>query len=255
MENEVLDEENGKVAALLSALPRADAPENFEFGVKAKIASGRRPSGVFTFLKVAAPVSLLMLSGVFAVYFYPSGEKIVVQEPAPAGTQGFPASSDTRQAGPVAPAPSPAVIEHPPVVEVNDPNVDRERRTARRPVGNSLDQRLTRQEALKAANVINPPGFQSTPIAGQNSNSAPAPNVSVREVLDVLGVRADFVDGAWTVQSITDNSIAARSGVRPKDVVQSLDDQPLTEKSTLKSGSQTITIRREGKQIKLDLKN
>ncbi len=70
-------------------------------------------------------------------------------------------------------------------------------------------------------------------------------------------MKAEFIDGGWKVRSTTDNSIATRSGVRSDDVIEAIDGRAITEATTLKGGvdGKSLNVRREGKQVKLDLKN
>jgi hypothetical protein len=63
-------EENREVTELLAALPRVEAPANFDFGVKARIAAGgsKGRSALFPFLKVTVPVAILLLIGTLCFY-------------------------------------------------------------------------------------------------------------------------------------------------------------------------------------------
>ena len=108
--------------------------------------------------------------------------------------------------------------------------------------------------------MITAPGFESVTDPDRNVNVANVDagrEIPIREVLEMLGVKADFASGGWTVLSTADNSIAARSGVRSDDVIEAFNDRDLTEGTTLKAGfaGKSLRVRRDGKQVTLDLKN
>ncbi len=74
-----LDAAGGDVAKLLRALPRVDAPENFIFRIKARIAEGSATqSRLLPFLRLAAPLALVVLVGAFVVFYngLPSPDEI-----------------------------------------------------------------------------------------------------------------------------------------------------------------------------------
>ena len=106
---EIGTEENGtEVAELLAALPRVEAPANFNFGVNARIAKGR-PSGrtLFPFLKVAIPLSLLLVIGGL-MFFYatmPGDDQVIVRSDSPG------------------PSPLPVVRRDEPTIRSEVPNV------------------------------------------------------------------------------------------------------------------------------------
>jgi len=60
---EILDTDDAKVAQLLAGLKRVEAPANFEFRLKARLANATPPARSFgfvpTFVKFAAPVALV----------------------------------------------------------------------------------------------------------------------------------------------------------------------------------------------------
>ena len=69
--NELEARETDDVSNLLGALPRVEAPANFEFGVKARIAAGNRSpqASLVPFLKVAAPLSFVLLLAAFVIFY------------------------------------------------------------------------------------------------------------------------------------------------------------------------------------------
>src|SRR5688572_25753617 len=110
--------DGGQIGELLAALPRVEAPPNFEYGVKAKIAA-RSESGrtrFFPFLKIAAPLALVLVVASFVFYFgsMPANDVVSVNQVA----SGSPELSQTQQETEPQPTTSsqasgPRVVEEP----------------------------------------------------------------------------------------------------------------------------------------------
>lgn len=267
-EADALDADSSRVSALLRALPRAEAPANFEFRVKAGIAAGTQQASTRRFpgLKIAVPLSLVLLVAASVIFYGwlpadSSGptvadavpERPVVQQPNRASQE------ETRTDVPV-PAPTTERAGTQMQKVAAEPNRSGPvRRPA--PVRSQAGRRDGSIEtALTAANVIDAPGIKSN--LGRNPNAnvndpREGAGISVSEILQTLGLKAKFVNGGWMVHSITGNSVAARSGVKVNDVVEALGDQTLGESSTLKDGfkGKALRVRREGKQITIEIKN
>ncbi|MEO8042351.1 MAG: PDZ domain-containing protein [Acidobacteriota bacterium] len=256
------DTEGGDVAAMLNALPRVDAPENFEFRVKARIAEGSAPRAtLIPFLKIAAPLSLVLLIGAFVAFYglLPKGTDV-------------PAVIDTARNEPASTQP-PSELTVPPVQTVPGPLIDRSPETVQdepyvatgrpAPARRRTDSEFVKSSqggsldfSLNAAKPKLPPGFESVESRNMNSNTnSSAADVPVRNVLGILGITADFVSGGWKVRSVVENSVASRAGVQAADVVEAIDGQQMKSDSKLKGGAKTFTIRRDGKLITLTLTN
>jgi hypothetical protein len=269
-EREALDNDTRKVVQLLSALPRVEAPGDFEFGVKAKIAAGnsRSRSGLFSFLKVAAPLSLILVIGAFVMYYgtLPGNESVATVNEVPAAQH---TAADNHVQPPVGEVTreAPAQVSGPRVAENDEPQVAAVSSDSRRTTSVRRSDRSERAPARQGSfdisvspgNVITAPGFESD--LGRNSNdnsgSAGVSGVTVREVFEILGMKGDFVDGGWRVSSTSENSIAARSGIRSNDIIESVDGRTLSASTKLKGNfeGKSVSVRREGKQLRLDLKN
>ncbi len=245
-----LDIENGEIAALLRTLPRVEAPGDFDFGVKGKIASAKsKPSTSFLpFLKVAAPLSLLLLVAAFVLFY-----GILPGDTAVGTVAEIPAPIDQQTASKAEPA-----TEQQRATPVSTPQVD-DRSTKR--VAVAIPNQTKRAVPVRQSNRPQPNSVReggSIDSALRPARIIPAPaDVPVREILEKIGMKAEFVDGGWKVRSTTGNSIAERSGVRSDDVIEAIDGRPLTEATALKGGveGKSLNVRRDGKQVKLDLKN
>lgn len=261
------------VANLLGALPRVEAPANFEFGVKARIAAGdvSPQASVVPFLKIAAPLSFVLLLAAFVIFYgiVPSNDN------APAVATADPVQPDVAVSMPSAPQEQSPQVSGPQVAETVDvPQVttpvatgaprkaEPVRRTGR--TGSAAVPQGGRDGsvdlAIKPGRVISAPGFESVTNPNRDMNARNVDTgreIPIREVLEMLGVKAEFAGGGWTVRSTADNSIATRSGVRSDDVIEAFNDRDLTEGTTLKAGfaGKSLRVRRDGKQVTLDLKN
>ncbi len=242
------DIENGEVASLLGQLPRVEAPGDFDFGVRARIAAANstRQTSFLPFLKVAAPLSLLLLVGTFVILygFMPGETPDAVAEVSAPQDQPISLNPERVPAQEI----TPPVAEQRPVVPTVAPVVATIPRERRR---NTTVRRVSRPQPIAVRQGGSVDIALGIPIVIEK------PDVPVRGVLQRLGIEAEFVDGEWKVLSTTDNSIAMRSGVRPNDVIEAIDGQAITEGTKLKGSveGKSLNLRREAKQVKVDLKN
>jgi hypothetical protein len=258
-ELEVTDADSQKVAAMLRALPRADAPANFEFRVKAGIANGS-PSrfAVLPFLRTAAPVALTALAVSFGVLYYerPMGtETGPINNMAMSGSILTPAQTEpvaTPSSNVVIPAreSSPAQTER---AKVDSPRNSVMRRTTATSSSHNREQGGSVDRIIHPANVIMPPGFESANPQNRNANTAATSSTDtpVREVLGMFGIEGDFADGGLKVRSVKENGLGARVKIVAGDVIESIDGQPVKNDTKLKGGLKTLTVRRSGKVITL----
>ena len=257
-ELEVIDADTQKVIAMVGALPRVEAPSNFEFRVKAGIAKGSPSRFAFLpVLKTAAPLALILVVVGFGLLYY--------QTQTPTGTQINPINNIAEVSAPVsapprssdpAPAEQPSVVTAPPR-ETTPSRADRvsvpvtHRSTSSSSTnanqGGSVDR------ILHKGNVIMPPGTESVNPQNLNANTAGTPSASlpVREVLGMFGVEGDFADGGWKVRSVKDNSLGSRAKIAAGDVIELIDGQAVKNETKLKGGAKAFTVRRDGKLITL----
>jgi hypothetical protein len=267
-ELEVIDADSQKVAAMLSALPRVEAPSNFEFRVKAGIANGSPSRSTFLpFLKTAAPLALILVVVTFGLLYYQRPGATVVGP-----------TTDVTVSGPVVPPTQAEPVQVPsstvtaPPQETAPVTTERasgerdrtvsERRTARsnssnRSQGGSVDSPAgSIDRTLHPANVIMPPGLESANPRNRNANtSATSTDLPVQEVLGMFGVEGDFAGGGWKVRSVKEHSQGSRAKILAGDVIESVDGQPVKNETKLKGGVKTFTVRRDGKVITLSSGN
>src|SRR5688572_16919146 len=199
-EDEAIDAESRKLAVMLGALPRVESPANFEFGVKAKIAAGvtREPrSYLLPFFKIAAPLSIVLVVATLVVFYggYPDIGDVAVKDAAPTDSRPVETTSEVVQPERDEVSRGPQIDE--PMIESESPtlgaaNTPQPRRNARRRQQNGSAAQTPRGgsfvEALGEPKTIGPPGFQRRGVSNQNSDFSTEAEVSVREVLQTIGI-------------------------------------------------------------------
>lgn len=233
------------VSQLLGELKHVEAPSDFNFGVRARIAAGRPAdkSGfrIPVWLAYGAPLALVLaVGGYFALNsFYSVGdanvpvvafnEKTNAAAPIPASSSEIvSAPAVTTTEGPLV-AKKSEVVSDSKVVAVKKPTA-KDKNTG----GGSID--LASREGRR---------FHRTP------------QIPAKDVLNLIGAKGAFETDGWRVQSTTPNSLAERSEIRTGDVIESVNGQTVTDKSTLRSNTplKTVRVRRDGKSVDIVIKN
>ena len=255
---------------LLGGLKRVEAPANFDFGVRARIANGAptQTSRLLPVLKLAAPLVLILVVAMIVIFYQrtPDLRTAKIGEP-PSASSEVPSTVDREGAsnksepisgpraaeGPDVVSPTPERSQRPAIAYHSTPNrrVRRDVRVDRQPGGSLAPQALT------PATTINAPGIPSGNQKNANSNGDNNTDVPVSEVLEMLGVSADSIDGGWKVISTKEGSLARKSGVKAGDVIEAIDGRELTRTTTFKgpSGGKTLRVRRDGKSLDVKLTN
>lgn len=263
-ESENLSAEDRHLAAMLNALPRVEAPADFDHKVRGRIAARRQHSGSGwrIFVPAFAAVFLVALGAVLYL--------------------GVLSSADVTDVPPIAEAPVPAMQPQslpqttvptlPETTEVADAvNDDRpapqervteriaspQRRPERRPQRNDQDEGGGSVDRAGSPVIANP----DRPV---NSNAAVVPNerppgfegggqVDSNEVLSLMGLRGNFQADGFLVSTADASGAAAKAGVRAGDVVESLDGKRIEPETRFASGSEirTISVKRNGESLTL----
>lgn len=259
-------EDDQSVADLLGSLPRVEAPANFEAHVRSRIAQGRPSSGRAWLIPSAAAVSLcaVVLAAVAFVYFQgsdaqiadiaqPENAPVIVSEsPKPEVSESpKPELAVTRDQEPpvVSNTPAPQIV-----AEKGDTPVSSPKTSDSRKGGGSY--RITVEEARPPIVPIGIPTPGATPETNVRP-SGPINKVSAREVLQLIGLDAEFRNDGWHVKKVSENSLAGRSGVRDGDVIEAIDDVKLVANTTFESGfnGKNLTVIRNGNRITISIQN
>ena len=242
MGNEKLQnsEEREPVAKLLAGLKRVEAPANFDFGVKARIAAGKpaekRRFRIPALVGNAMPLVLLLLVG---AYF------------------GFNAIYSTKDAylPAVAEAPMTSAPQLPqPTVEVAP--VPEQMAAVKKPDTIAPVADFPVKKPVTAP-VARPGGGSFDETSGVGHKIYRNTQIPAKDVLTLLGAKGSFGENGWKVEAPTANSLAERSGVQAGDVIEAINDQAVTEKTSFRSrsGIKSVRVRRDGKSIDIPLKN
>jgi len=247
--NEVIkNEERDEIGEMLRGLKRVEAPANFDFGLKAKIANSRpaaKNGGVSRFALYAVPAVLVLMVGAVLVLnsLYFAGERNVA-DIAPVtetkSTEQPQTPPEERPGQTIAVVDSDAAGARPTIKTRPKTTENKPRKVSNDPPGGSYDAARRLQEPIY-------------PI-GLNPNNGG--EIGVKDVFGFLGIDAAFDGKKWTVNAVKEKSIGDRIGVKPGDQPDAIDGRAISEMSKFKTpfSAKTLTITRDGKQITVSFK-
>lgn len=238
-------QDNEPVSRLLGELKHVEAPSDFDFHVRARIAAGRpAEKGGFripVWLAYGAPLALMLAVGSYFGLnsFYSMGHAnvpVVAVNESPVIAQPIP-------------APPNEVVSAPPVAKTDEQII------AKKPdVVSDSKAVAVRKPVAKDKNA----GGGSIDLASRVGRRFHAtPQIPAKTVLDLIGAKGGFEADGWRVRSTTPNSLAERSQIQTGDVIESVNGQTITDKSTLRSNTplKTVRVRRDGKSVDIVIKN
>ncbi len=265
-EQNFVEIEDDAVGQLLGGLKRVEAPGDFDFHVKARIAKGRpaarNASLIPSWLRVAVPLVLILFVG---GYF---GFRLIY---SPAANTEPVARVDTVRQPDIAP-----VIEMPVQTEIVTASTNKEltAQIGMKPTNASektavvMPEKLVsktgstnqnrgggfRDESVGPGTVLRPKGIDSHRILPKQIVGSSG--LAAQDMLTQLGINATYSEASWKIGVVTQNSIAERSGLKAGDVIEAINDQNLSEKTTLAMpfSGKNIRVRRDGKIMQIDLK-
>lgn len=243
LENEeILNAEDAKVREMCGSLKRVNAPKNFDMRVKARIAA-HNPQGqrkpFFTFLKVAAPLGLAVafLGAIVSTNFYSADQMLNPQIAAsynatPKSTESLPLSNET---------------DMPSIAKNNGPNANFDSNVPRT-VNVNINQAVattrlkdfgklypkndftnnnsggSRDSAFSPTQVITAENANKNRVEKKTSNEN-SDNIAsaIGKGFDSVGIKAVSSGNGWRVQSVSKDSSAERSDIKPNDVIEAVD--------------------------------
>jgi hypothetical protein len=258
------NKKKGGIEELLGGLPRVEAPGDFDFRLKARLAGGKAvPHAYFPrlqFLKISIPAALLVAMGMFIFVSGPGdvGSVVVTDVPSP-----IPSETERAVIPPRDVRPEPAVVpiqtpngtptpEHlvERAVTITDPQVEKpELRRNEVPQRGSEDHALSPSQRRLAPRGIDPNSVEVKVPEGLGSGV----EVSVNDILEMLGASGTYEQGGWRVRAVMADGPAARSGLRHGDLVELVNGKPVLRSSTIPQGTviTTMGIRRDGRHVQL----
>jgi len=233
MREEIPNTENERITDLVRGLKRVKAPENFEFGLKARIASGepKYSASPFAFLKIAIPTAALAgLAAFLYVSGFMSGDiptvQVVDQTPMPEAV--VPAIVDTVEVASKEPD-SGANVRETQVASARPNKVNNKDRSVSvdRTGGGYKDQTLNPLTVIKRA-------------------------MPVQKVLESAGISAEFQGERCVANSATGS--AERLGVKSGDVILNVNGVSIKPTTTFEEGTElkSLHVKRSGKTLKLN---
>ena len=248
--------ENDPVRRMLGSLKRVDAPGDFDFRVKARIAKGAPVNiGAKWFpnwVSAAVPLVLVLSAagyfGIRSIYAPAENLQPIAEEQQPvfssitetppqavtepAANKILLAQMNEKPANPANPGTNAVILSK----KLISPTASSNRKT-----GGSIDmtQREGRPKNLRKPREFENPG-----------------GIGAKEILSQIGLDINYSETSWKVGGVRQNSVAERSGLKSGDVIEAINDQNLTEKATLTTpfSGKSIRVRRDGVSVYLELK-
>jgi membrane-associated protease RseP (regulator of RpoE activity) len=234
----------------LGSLPKVEAPVNFEQMVRTQIAEGRpaESTGRAQFmlaLKFALPTLVLMVFGAILIF---SGMK------APSDQAVAPV--DERQLRPDSPLSADTEA-----MTAGANNATRNLNVNTK--ANSLEIRAQMPGedqgggsvnlAVKPESPVYPDGLDPNARRPEPRNVPPG-RVQPSAILSMLGLKINCESAGCSIAQLVEGSPGAKAGLKVGDVIEKINDTPLSSDSFVGSVDiQTITVRRGGRQVRVQL--
>jgi hypothetical protein len=272
-DTEILSADEQKIREMCFSLKKIDAPPDFDFKLKARIASTSprdfQPRFGFALRYAMPALALIFALGLLAFSggFWSSKDNQTVAKssiavtnpalPTNSMTSNFSATDDKNQTNgnPVilpANQESTKVPEKPLVADIilRTPKKD-SRENKKESLGGSRD--------LSSTSVIpKQPNFNNsnTLLPNPQDNEKFTP-MFVKDALSIMGVKAEFEKGKWTVKSVTANSLGDSSGVKENDIIEAIDNQPLSAETVFNKtvNGEVLIITRNGVKSRIKLRS
>jgi hypothetical protein len=211
--NQIL--EGDDVARLLGTLPRVEAPSDFEFRVRARIASGRPARKQFSWIpapvRVAAPLALVI--GVGGYFGYSAlniggvATPMATSNPVPVSTVAVA-------------APLPSIETSPP--EIASTAKKRVETTGRAKVVKA-SRAITSRPAKAAGASYDEASTKGTVIKLPTASTVAKPDdAQAPGIFRSAGVDVVSAGSGWRVEAVTTGGLGDRAGLRPGDVIDAV---------------------------------
>jgi len=237
------DEE--EISRMLAGLKAVDAPQNFEGGVRSRIAMRREGSSlsrasVLLVAKFALPLLILLGVGGFLIVSDNGTLQGDMVPPVGDRTKHDVAVFDEPPSGAGAPQTTGVNTV---VAQVNRSG------TNSRAVQPSQDQGLSQDDT-----TVFPDGVDPRKARVMNGQRPTDGQISLASVLNMIGISASCSAVGCVATEVREGSVAANAGVRAADLLVALDQQPINAATSLKGGSvNTITLVRDGNRMAVSI--
>lgn len=269
-ETEILSTDEQKIREMCCSLKKIDAPKDFDFKLKARIANTTpndfQPRFGFAFRYAMPALALIFVVGLLAYNggFWSSKDSKIIAEGSIGATNTAlpqntlvsnfsPPEQKTDENSAVLPSnqSSPKLPEKTQVAESILPTPKKDfRENKQDSSGGSKDFGFTRD-------IPKQPNFNSSPVLPNPQNNEKSAPMPVKDVLSIMGVNANFENGKWTVKSVVANGLGEGSGIKENDIIEAIDNQPLSAETVFNKtvNGKTLTITRNGAKSQIKLRN
>lgn len=239
------DEE--EISRMLASLKTVDAPDDFEGGVRSRIAKRReslsRPS-LLLVAKFAFPMLLLLGIGGFLIVADSGPLKGDMVPPVSDEVRDVAAFDEPASDSPV--GPSTNMNSGVAQIPVNRGGKDRAVQPDSQDRGSSReDQALSQDDTTVFPDGVDPRKARIT-----NGPRPSGGQISLTSVLSTIGVSATCSSTGCVATDVREGSVAAKSGIRAGDQLVAFDQQPINSSTSL-TGSlnvSSITLVRDGQR-------
>lgn len=254
-----------QVAKLLGGLKKVEAPQNFEKRVLSRLSSPRADVGGYGFLKLALPTAGLAAIALFLFLSGYFGSEVPTVEVSAENSKKVDtvATRPLQQEQPVTQnnSQAPGEFRAPDIAETK-PQQQGSQPTLQASQPPNLKEK--KRQAGGGSYVIgsgdggrtNAPGIDTNSRSGGDPDMEKVmrrPSILASDILRYTGVTAEFRGAGWTVNSVTQKSVAERVGLKTGDVIISLNDIRIGKATAFPSGVdiKLIRVSRDGKVIDL----
>ncbi len=270
-ETEILSTDDQKVHEMCSSLKKIDAPNDFDFKLKARIANSNagdfQPRFGFA-VRYALPVMAMIFVLGFLAYnsgmLSSSKENSMIAESSATENPALPQNNlvtnytvqnppKPRTGNSAIPTPQqnlPKISEK----EIADKNPQNSKKVTRQNEKDFINN--SKDSALKGITPIQP-NFNSNIKSQKPSNIEKLNPMPVKEILAQFGINAVFENSKWKVKSVAANTIAESSGIQQYDVIEAIDNQTISAETVFNKtfNGKTLTILRDAKKLEIKLQN
>ncbi len=269
--------EQTRVWQMIDVLPRIDAPNNFDFRVKARIANAKQADfqpRFFPALRYVMPLCVVVLFlGILAFnanYFLGNNAPQVavnvpptlIEKKTTASNSSFTnqiiLSVDENESSAASQSNANAVfVKNTQETQIAAVNSKKPQRTET-PKKNTeeIDGIGSRDSTLSKPPIRLPRGLDPNRRIETTPNADNTKSFTAEEILPFLGIEGVFNNGRWQVKAVRQNSLAEHSGVKIGDVIEAIDGEifnvPVRAK---KFEGRVLTITRGAEKIEIPLKN
>jgi len=272
--DEILSLEDEKVRKMIGDLKRIDAPKDFDFRLKARIANATSTNFQPRFLPVLRyilPLSTILVIFVFVILnglYFPDNQAVSLV------AENIPPTNIEQKSPLVMPLANEQVVakdenlvvEDTPIKQAVKPLADKPQFMAvKSPTTNPKKNLIvkdkkdngggSRDSALSVSPInITPKGIDLNPTQANPPNTETSKPLNAQQILSQLGIEAVFSDSSWKVKAV--DSLSKGSGVKVGDVIEAIDGEKLTDKplSAKTVEVKKLTILRGAEKIEISLR-